>query len=192
MPSIEATFVTNTDIVVASARKYTAAPVTTTAATPSPTGSSAASSDPNTTSSTIRIAGNPVRSACARSSCCSSCCPAHSACWPTRYACTPSVTEPTCSSVRRSLAASSTSSRAPETCSGTSTTRPEPGAASGTVTPSTRAAAARTRSIAAPSIPAATVLEHDRQRVGADAAEAIDLVLDRHASPCWAPRSRRR
>ena len=84
MPSIDAMLVTNTDIVVASARKYTAAPVTTTAATPRPTGSSAASSEPKTTSSTIRIAGKPARSAFSRSSCWSTCMPAHSADWPTR------------------------------------------------------------------------------------------------------------
>ena len=58
-PSIEVMLVTNTDIVSASERKYMAAPVTITAATPSPAGSSAASSDPNTTSSTIRINGKP-------------------------------------------------------------------------------------------------------------------------------------
>ena len=59
------------------------APVTITAATPSPAGSSAASTEPKTASSTIRIAGKPVISAFSRSSCWSSCMPAHSACWPT-------------------------------------------------------------------------------------------------------------
>ena len=80
MPSIDATLVTKIDIDVDSARKNTAAPVTITAAIPSPTGSSAASAEPNTASSTIRIAGKPAISALARSSFWSFSMPAHSAC----------------------------------------------------------------------------------------------------------------
>ncbi len=109
---------TNTDIVIASEMKNTTAPVMITAATPRPTGSRAASTEPKTARSTIRISGKPVDSAFARSSCWSSCMPAHSACWPTTKGCTPSVTSPTTRALRRSTAALRTSSRVPVTASG--------------------------------------------------------------------------
>ena len=95
-----------------------ATPVTITAAMPSPAGSSAASADPKTASRTIRMRGKPVVSAFSRSVFCSSCMPAHSACWPTTYGWTPSFTSPTPISSRRSFAAWSASSREPVTASG--------------------------------------------------------------------------
>ena len=82
--------------------------------------------------------------------------PAHSACWPTTYGWTPFVTSSTPSSSRRSLAASSVSSRLPVTRSATRTTFSLPAACFAAVdasglgsTPSTLAAAASTRSTAA-------------------------------------------
>ncbi len=123
------------------------------------------------------MAGKPVASAFSRSSCWSSCMPAHSADWPTRYAWAPSTVSPTRSSSRSSLAASSASSRLPSNTSGTTNGLPVAVTSPGSATPSTAATASWTRPTAARRL---GPLEHDSERLRARALEAIDLLLDRH------------